>query len=55
MSQGASSIYIGRAQLNQEILQILFYFGYKKHFIVLVMQKPSEKLIKEVDDFTIFC
>ena len=54
MSNGKSSIYKERADLNQYILQILFFFKDKKHFSALILQKPSEYLNKEMDEFTTF-
>ncbi len=54
MSQGKSSIYMERASLNQQILQILFHFGQKKHFLSLVLQKPSDNLDSKADEFTTF-
>ncbi len=55
MSQGKTSIYKERAQLNLKVLQTQYFFGQKNEFVALIMQTPlqdSENF--NFDDFITF-
>ncbi len=40
MSQGKTSIYKERAQLNLNYLQTQYFYGDKSEFVALIMQTP---------------
>ncbi len=55
MSQGKSSIYKQRADLNKMVFQIEDYSGHRKEFKMIVIQKPLESSESfNLDDFTNF-
>ncbi len=55
MSQGKSSIYKQRADLNKMIFQIEDFFGKRKEYQMIVIQKPLESSESfDLDDFTTF-
>ena len=55
MSQGKSSIYKQRADLNKMVFQIDDFFGYRKEYKMIVIQKPLESAESyNLDDFSTF-
>ncbi len=55
MSQGKTSIYKERAQLNLKVLQTQYFFGEKNEFVALIMQTPIQNSEKfNFDDFITF-
>ena len=54
MSQGKTTIYKERAELNLKVLEILYFFGLKNEFIALIIQSPIENEASSTDDFTSF-
>ena len=54
MSQGKTTIYKERAELNLKVLEILYFFGLKNEFIALIIQSPIENEAFSKDDFTSF-
>ena len=55
MSQGETTIYKERAQLNLKVYQTEYFFGNKHEFVALIMQTPLQNHQKlNLDDFTTF-
>ena len=55
MSQGKTSIYKERAQLNLKVYQLIYYFGEKNEFVALIMQTPMGNSDSfNFDDFITF-
>jgi hypothetical protein len=55
MSQGKTSIYKERAQLNLKVFQTQYFYGQKNEFVALIMQTPMQNSEKfNFDDFITF-
>ena len=54
MSQGKTTIYKERAELNLKVYEQLYFFGFKNEFIALIIQSPIENEASSTDDFTSF-
>ncbi len=55
MSQGKTSIYKERAQLNLKVFQTKYFYGEKNEFVALIMQTPLQNSEKfSFDNFTTF-
>ena len=55
MSQGKTSIYKERAQLNLKVFQTLYFYGEKNEFVALIMQTPMQNSENfNFDDFITF-
>ena len=55
MSQGETTIYKERAQLNLKVYQTEYFYGNKHEFVALIMQTPLENSDKfNFDDFATF-
>ncbi len=55
MSQGKSSIYKERAQLNLKVFQTQYFYGQKNEFVALIMQTPLQNSENfNFDDFASF-
>ena len=55
MSQGKTTIYKERAQLNLKVFQTKYFYGEKHEFVALIMQTPMQNTEKfNFDDFTTF-
>ena len=55
MSQGETTIYKERAELNLKVYQTEYFYGNKHEFVALIMQTPLENSDKfNFDDFATF-
>ncbi len=55
MSQGKTSIYKERAQLNLKVFQTKYFYGEKNEFVALIMQTPMQNSENfSFDDFITF-
>ncbi len=55
MSQGKTTIYKERAQLNLKVFQTKYFYGEKNEFVALIMQTPIQNSEKfNFDDFATF-
>ncbi len=55
MSQGKTTIYKERSQLNLKLFQTKYFYGEKHEFVALIMQTPLESSDQfNFDDFTTF-
>ena len=55
MSQGKTSIYKERAQLNLKVFQTQYFYGQKNEFVALIMQTPLQNSENfNFDDFITF-
>ena len=55
MSEGKTSIYRERAQLNLKVFQTKYYYGEKHEFVALIMQTPIQNIQEfNFDDYATF-